>query len=280
MPSKSLPAVFCCAAMMSSAPAGATLIDLPFLPGYTAFVSASVANPSDGPAISEVGTVGPVAIQGSDATAKPSSVSVSATAFAPAVKIGPGANDYAGVIANANADLTYYLRARGPFGGIAEVSVSGTVSFDYSVDPDEKGNGYGSQQSLQIGCVGADICTLLPSYNFYGVAGPTIEGSDPGTLDDPDFVETIKIGANLTYAVHLSAFAWAQSWDKEGTATAFVDPVFTLLSGFSDYSLEISPGIGAPVVDVPTAGTLPLFASGLAGLGLVYWRRRRKQVAT
>jgi hypothetical protein len=65
------------------------------------------------------------------------------------------------------------------------------------------------------------------------------------------------------------------------TAITFLDPYFSLDPSLVDagYSILTSPGIGNSLVAaVPLPAALPLFATGLAGLGWLA-RRRRKQAA-
>lgn len=73
-----------------------------------------------------------------------------------------------------------------------------------------------------------------------------------------------------TYGVQLQT---AFSLSGRGTMRGLVDPYFILPDG---YSIELSPGIGnAALGAVPLPAALPLFATALAGFGLVGWRRRR-----
>ena len=43
--------------------------------------------------------------------------------------------------------------------------------------------------------------------------------------------------------------------------------------------LENSPGLDGTAREVPLPAALPLFATGLGGLGLLGWRRKRKAQA-
>jgi hypothetical protein len=64
-----------------------------------------------------------------------------------------------------------------------------------------------------------------------------------------------------------------------GTASASADPIFTPLD--AGITLETSAGIGnnSPVGATPIPAALPLFATGIGGLGLLGWRRKRKAQA-
>jgi hypothetical protein len=60
-------------------------------------------------------------------------------------------------------------------------------------------------------------------------------------------------------------------------AYSSVDPYFIPPPG---YTLDISPGIGnSPLPQTPLPAALPLFATGLGALGLLGWRRKRKNAA-
>jgi hypothetical protein len=79
---------------------------------------------------------------------------------------------------------------------------------------------------------------------------------------------------NEVYRVTLSASAVSSAGK---TSTAYIDPVFTPEAG---YRLIMSAGIGpSTVAATPIPATLPLFASGVGGLGLLGWRRKRQAAA-
>jgi hypothetical protein len=65
-----------------------------------------------------------------------------------------------------------------------------------------------------------------------------------------------------------------------GALSVSIDPVITFAdqSDANTFQLEFSPGIGNSA-ETPLPAALPLFASGLGGLGLLGWRRKRKAQA-
>ena len=68
---------------------------------------------------------------------------------------------------------------------------------------------------------------------------------------------------------------------SNSTVSALVDPF--IFSENPNYSIIVSDGIQnvplAETVATPLPAALPLFATGLGALGLLGWRRKRKQAA-
>ena len=158
--------------------------------------------------------------------------------------------------AEATATLNYWLNISGPTGGNLSVNVmaSGTLLSD-------------------VGATSSD---------FLRVAGSTIvnttsiDGNNNGAFTTSATVSSLS--ANVDYLIEMNAFALAH---PSVTATTFLDPFFFLDQNFVDlgYSITVSPGIGNSL-DVasatPLPAALPLFATGLGSLGLLGWRRKRK----
>ena len=92
-----------------------------------------------------------------------------------------------------------------------------------------------------------------------------------------------------TYQILLSAAATA--FAPGGSASALVDPYFfidpsldpTFTGGPPAYTFIFSADIGnfppgsGPPSETPLPAALPLFTTGLGALGLLGWRRKRKQ---
>jgi len=83
----------------------------------------------------------------------------------------------------------------------------------------------------------------------------------------------VVLHAENIYIISVDAAANADS--SHPSETAAMDPYFTVPAG---YTLEISSGvINAPLQSTtPLPAALPLFVTGLGGLGLMGWRRKRK----
>jgi hypothetical protein len=65
-------------------------------------------------------------------------------------------------------------------------------------------------------------------------------------------------------------------------ASASIDPLFTIDPTFAfanDFTLVFSDGIDNGPTNTPVPAALPLFVTGLGGLGLLGWRRKRKAQA-
>jgi hypothetical protein len=103
-----------------------------------------------------------------------------------------------------------------------------------------------------------------------------------GVVDTMDFWtynQTIMLATNSLYKVdmHLSGNSCTGYAGCIGDGfNAFVDPTFTIGSGYGDYSLIFSEGVGNSPVAVPG----PVVGAGIPGLialfstGWFYWRRR------
>jgi hypothetical protein len=112
---------------------------------------------------------------------------------------------------------------------------------------------------------------------------PVFESAQAG---DPQYPTSWSLQSDFnlyTNAVYtVSMIASSESFAQSNLSTsmngfATVDPMFSIDSNFanaSDYSFQFSPGI-ENLDATPIPGTLPLFATGLGGLGLLGWRRKR-----
>jgi hypothetical protein len=163
--------------------------------------------------------------------------------------------------------LTYFIRFNGAAGtvdvpvvangsvslSIPSINVSGLLSF--------------SNSSLVISNLdGPDVplpqvaafCTYTSCTS--GTASFSVNGDLPFVVgDEYQVIMTASIGNINSDAL---------------TASASVDPFFDTPFG---YTLDISPDIGnLPLSSTPVPAALPLFATGLGGLGLLGWRRKRR----
>jgi hypothetical protein len=186
---------------------------------------------------------------------------------------GPGVKGAAG------STLTYYIRFNGAPGNL---DVNVRAEGGSLASGPNAANSYGHNQAsasvfiartFDNGGTGPDFVNLTTSSNAVGA--PPANPSQGFTYN-----QTVSFIANTVYRILLQANA--ESWadddaPNEGRlSSAYADPTF---SGFAGYQFEISDGIGNSLVattPIPTA--LPLFASALAGLGALRWRRQRKTV--
>jgi hypothetical protein len=79
------------------------------------------------------------------------------------------------------------------------------------------------------------------------------------------------------YPISMHAFALAGNSTDLSTVRAVIDPWLEVPDGFT---LTFGEGIGnEPIPETPLPAARPLFATGLGALGLLGWRRKRKQAA-
>lgn len=165
--------------------------------------------------------------------------------------------------AGGNITMVYQFAVVGPTGSVPiDIIASGSDSANY-VD---------AQANFGVG-------TSLSAGNLLGVAiNRSLSGGSPWSLNT-----VVQLQANTIYYVDLNVVTMAVFQGGAGagsaTDTAEVDPMFTIDSSFANagsYSLEFSPGIGA----TPLPASLPLFAAGLGGFGLLGWHRKRKNATT
>jgi hypothetical protein len=118
------------------------------------------------------------------------------------------------------------------------------------------------------------------STDFLRVAGATIvNATSVGGNNNGAFTTSATVSSlftNVDYLIEMTVFAIAH---PSGTAITFLDPYFFLDQNLVDlgYSISTSPGIGNSAA-TPLPAALPLFATGLVGLGWLA-RRRRKHAA-
>jgi hypothetical protein len=177
----------------------------------------------------------------------------------------------------AGSDFTYYIELTGPFPGEVpdfKVITQGSAGL----------NGQGSQAFVLITPMATPTDPFPTSiYLASAGAGGGVSVYDGGYLElhapgnsfnRSDTVAAFQEG--VVYSVILGADADTGNSATYPTTTASIDPYFTFPS---NYSLIISAGVGngnAPLPSTPLPAALPLFATGLGGLGLLGWRRRRK----
>jgi hypothetical protein len=95
---------------------------------------------------------------------------------------------------------------------------------------------------------------------------------------------TLDVSVGAIIAVYMNMQVDANAGITQGNtaaaAQASIDPYFFIdLPDPSGYSILVTDGVGNATSATPVPPTLPLFASGLGGLGLLGWRRKRKAAA-
>jgi hypothetical protein len=203
-----------------------------------------------------------------------------------------------------NAPGTAFNRALGindsnttvGYSAVDQAGITGQVAYKQS------GGAFTTINSLLPANVNAQATGINNANNIVGFYQPMAGGSRIGFLDvagtittiDPfssTFTEALGINNNgeiVGFYTDSGGFQHGYV-DNGGVFTTF-DPtgsVSTTISGVNDlgqivgfYSAnEASIGfVGTP--DTPIPAALPLFATGLGGLGLLGWRRQRKTLAT
>lgn len=180
----------------------------------------------------------------------------------------------------------------------AETVGQTTTNFDgYTVQDPSGYDGFTNPASITVN--GITFTASSPFLNIndpsiYGTTGNVITNSYPPGGDFDTL--TITLGSNVTAfgvdfasSVNLVSFALNNGFTQTvGASTDYSAPGFVgfvSTQPFNVITLSIASPEGWEVADVVTASAtplpaaLPLFASGLGGLGLLGWRRKRKAAA-
>jgi hypothetical protein len=128
--------------------------------------------------------------------------------------------------------------------------------------------------------VGATSTDFLRINGTTVVNATSIGGNNNGAFTTSAIVSA-NLFTNVEFLIEMNVFAFA---NPSSTATTFLDPFLFLDQSLVDlgYSIIVSPGIGnslevASATPLPAA--LPLFVTGLGGVGLLARRRKRKAAA-
>ena len=162
----------------------------------------------------------------------------------------------------ANATVQYSVQVTGPTPTVmVRVAVAGGVTGASSPGgpPDDTFHGFAMKSQWRLEDPAS--ATVFSE----GIATPALQGS---FSDSFSHVVELELAVNAIYRVTLIADAGARS----GSASAFIDPVFSFAPGTGDgYAFEFSEGIGNSP-PVPEPASIVLFLAGL--LVLVVVRRR------
>ncbi len=136
--------------------------------------------------------------------------------------------------------------------------------------------------------VATTLLAVVDAYPNYAFAEIQVGGSGGvGTIVCSDgscvagqFSDTLALTVVSGQAVQVHLFIGAEEgFSTGGDAFAsadpyiFVDPSF---AGANNYSIIVSDGVGNAPATTPLPAAFPLFATGLGTLGLLGWRRKRK----
>lgn len=154
----------------------------------------------------------------------------------------------------ASGTLVYEIEILGPAGDVpVSITVSGAVAGSSDSLSGDSFAGFAMQSLWSLETTGGT--PLVQD----GISTPSLTGSF-----SQSFAQThqVILTANRVYRVRMSADAGARA----GSATAFIDPVFSFGSGVDPelYSFLLSDGIG----NAPEPASLALIAAGLVGVGL------------
>ena len=154
--------------------------------------------------------------------------------------------------------------------GAGEQGIGIAAQGDHEID---------KNQFIQIGVTNINLGNTI-SFQF----GSTTTGTNPGSSTTVN--EGWQIYGSNTLGT-LGALITGWSCTFTGSNNCETDTTFTIGSNIFKYYGVTSTGgdvllakFDAAVNPVPLPGALPLFASGLAGLGLLRWRRKRKGAVT
>jgi len=167
----------------------------------------------------------------------------------------------------ADVQLRYQFDFNGPAASVpmivgANGSITSSGGGSNAVQLQIFGNGVNI--NFNIGCFGSTSCTQ------------TFSGQ---TVNDTVFFT----GSVYTVIMSIVLDGGAQgglAQDQSQTMMGSIDPMFTVdLSNASDFTFDFSSGLIPPASATPLPAALPLFASGMAALGFLARRRKRKAAA-
>lgn len=211
----------------------------------------SMSNPPV-PMVSVSGAGGSASLQFSP-TPTPS-ITAAADGYDPAASNGS---------AFAQGVFRYFGQVVAPGGLVTPTSVNVTTHGSLF---SQAGPGFGSDARVKLEVFGISVVPLTVS----------TEGDNNG-----NFTRTmaVAVNTNQTFAIEMLARAW--TFEPGVSATAFLDPFFSLDQTSVDlgYTLQFSEGMGNSLATspVPVPAAFPMFVTGLAGLG---WLARRRTVTT
>jgi hypothetical protein len=160
--------------------------------------------------------------------------------------------------------MLYHFGLDGP----ADMYVPVTITANSWLSP---AAGLGDMNHAVLSTYGPGVNELLAEIC---VAGTPSNCGPLGNLDFFSIETTLIVQSMKQYTVFLSLYLSATGG---GSASGWIDPIITIHPDYvGQFSLVLSEGVGNSVTPVPVPGALLLFATGLGGMALVGWRRKRR----
>lgn len=195
------------------------------------------------------------------------------------VELGLSTNyRYIGQVAPDAGTNTYHVNTglyAGP-GGTC-IGVCALWNFEFSVNLGNSGSNLGNvSTSLSILNVGNGQTITFDPFNLLA-DNSAFDGSNTrnGNTSGQQAINTDVGFQNSENLAFFGALNPSFAFDPTADDTYIITLAMTEPTGFS-LSVDETIIAGAGVAQTPLPATLPLFASGLGGLGLLSWRRKRK----
>jgi len=169
--------------------------------------------------------------------------------------------------ATSEITLQYFVSINGPRAGeTVPVIVTAQALFNGSFTGNVATNGISAELGFALNGPSGNLL-------FYGQGGSFTSNDEVNLISGDLYV--VNMFADLQSIVRGPGRA---------TGEAMIDPVFTIDPNFAEaglFSLEFSDGIANVSAGsaTPLPAALPLFATGLGGLGLLGWRRKKRAAA-
>ncbi len=167
--------------------------------------------------------------------------------------------------------------------GSSDITVTGLGLFDYGSD------GFADDHTAALFAVSNPTVALASVSLGSGTTGTFVAGTVDGSRFES--IPALTLTAGTSYYMLADNFSADQfvfgtgavAYDLAITWIGYVDgsanSVFSTPNFFSGVPGNLGPNLLFTVASTPLPAALPLFASGLGALGLLGWRRKRKNAA-
>ncbi len=179
--------------------------------------------------------------------------------------------------ADALGQLTYYIEIVGPTTSVfVPLSINMFGSLTSTSTPNQFSTSASQAEVMIDGTVILNVGSSAGAINY-----PPEIGDATGNFSS---LRTLTEFANRSIRIDMLVRADVSGYSLQ-SASAFLDPLFFIDPSFANanqYSIILSDGIGngtSATAETPLPAALPLFATGLAGLGWLARRRKQKQLA-